>query len=259
VAATPETYVAGQLAATVLVLLAMYKLLPALPPDTQLDTGEAAENLLPRVMQYGLPFAALLALSWINSVGDRYLLKWLMDDAAVGLYAAAYSLGSRPTLMVHGVLGGFLRPLLFQAASAGDQRKVRLIFRIWLLGVISSGIAVALAMMLFGEWVAQWLLAREYRATAPLIFLWVAAAYAVFGVVQVVENGILVRGGSRALVLPSLVSALAMVLFNFVLIPKHGAVGAAQATLLAFAMSLAVLSFSMWRAPAVVAAQAPPD
>ncbi|HEX2677238.1 MAG TPA: polysaccharide biosynthesis C-terminal domain-containing protein, partial [Polyangiales bacterium] len=69
---------------------------------------------------------------------------------------------------------------------------------------------------------------------------------------QVGENRLLSKGQSRGLLGPSIAGAVANVLLNFMLIPRFGIAGAAQATTGSFLVQLVVISIALARSDRAV-------
>lgn len=205
-----------------------------------------------RVRRYGMPFAAFSVLGWLSHQADRYVLAAFASLAPVGLYAAAFSLGSRPMLLASGVLGDLLRPVLFDAENLGDRKKSERVFMVWLASNATVGLLIVAGYWLLGEWIISLLLAEEYRSGAHAILMWVSVAYTLYGLTQVFENRMFSVGASRTLLIPQIAGAAGNILFALVLVPWQGVVGAAQANALSFGIQLL---FTAWFCRRVVLSQ----
>jgi O-antigen/teichoic acid export membrane protein len=220
---------------------------PPIAEDAPTPPLETREELVRKVMTYGLPFIPLSILSWVSNLGDRYVLGTLLGAGAVGTYVAAYSLASRPIVVMSGAIGMLARPILFEAQGRGEHDKARRVYLMWLGVVLVFGAVATLALWVAAPYIADLLLAKAYRSAAPQIFPWVAAGYSFAMIAQVVENRLLSKGQSRSLLAPSIAGAVANVLLNFVLIPRFGIAGAAQATTGSFVVQLVAISIALAR------------
>src|SRR5690606_22027364 len=66
-------------------------------------------------LRYGLPLTITFALTWIISSSDRLLLGWLMDEAAVGVYAVGYDLAQQSLGLLLTIINTAAFPLAVQA------------------------------------------------------------------------------------------------------------------------------------------------
>lgn len=241
---TPVGYLAANGVATA---TAMFLFWPRKPRGTITPvadgTMETDADFTRRVLAFGLPFVPLALSSWMQNLGDRYILGSLKDYAEVGLYAAAYGIASRPMLAAGSVLTTVARPILFTYENTGQRGAARRVFLLWLAVAVAICMVAVAGIKLFGEQIALLLLAPSYRQGAPAIMTWVAIGYGLNIVIAAVESRILSHGFSRGLLVPGLVSVGVNLAMNWVLIPKLGALGAAQATAGAFA---AQLLLSVW-------------
>jgi O-antigen/teichoic acid export membrane protein len=238
------TFLVGQLVGVSLALLIFGGVLYPrdAPGDTALNARER-KAIPKKVKHYGLPFVPLSVLGWLSHQADRYVLAALMGPASVGLYVAAFSLGSRPILLANGMLADLLRPVLFEAENRNDKHKSRRVFAIWLASVVGIGLFGIAGYWILGQWVISVLLSEEYRSGAHAILMWIGAAYTLYSLILVFENRILGAGESRRLVITQAVGAIGNILFALLLVPQQGVLGAAQASAVSFGIQLLL---TMW-------------
>jgi O-antigen/teichoic acid export membrane protein len=187
-----------------------------------------------RALSYGVPFGLMSLFSWLSNLSDRYVLAMLLGPAAAGLYVAPFAIASRALALPGTALTDLFRPLLFAAASRGNEAQAAHVFHRWLLGYAALSLLGIACLAVAGQALIPLLLAREYRVSAYPIMLWIAAAYAIYGLTQVVENRILSLGRSRPLLWSIVAGAVANIALSYALVSRHGIVGAAQANCLSF-------------------------
>ncbi len=68
------------------------------------DDPIARRHLGQQIRHYARPLVPLALATWAISVADRYLIGINLDDAAVGIYVAAYALGSQPFVILQGAI-----------------------------------------------------------------------------------------------------------------------------------------------------------
>lgn len=241
-----EAFLLGQaVGAGFSVGLCGYLLWPTSRPDPVPPGHEAGRELDSWIRAYALPFVALAVLGWAASQGERYVVGGCLGADAAGIYVASYSLASRPFLVASGGITLAVRPVLFEAEAAGNRSKARRVFALWVgstavIGAVGTGL-----FWLVGPWLARIFLAPAYREGAPQLFIIVAAAHALFGVTQVIENYLLGLGRSGRLLGPSLVGAATTLALAALLVPRRGPLGAAEAKGVGFAVQLACASLAV--------------
>jgi O-antigen/teichoic acid export membrane protein len=209
-------------------------------------TVKQKQDLNRELFAYGAPFTVIAILSWIGNLGDRYVLGSCLGTAEVGIYAASFGLASRPILLMSGVVNQVLRPVLFEATSINNEKIRRKATVWWFLVVSACGFVAASLFALFGDWVADILLAKSFRPHAGAIMAWVAFGYAFFTLGQAVENQLMARYKSGRLILPQLVGGLTNLGLALYLIPRGGIIGAAQANMGSFVVQF-LATLYMWR------------
>ena len=184
-----------------------------------------------RVIRFSFPaMTAAIGQAFVIR-GDRLILGIMTGTAAVGVYGAAATFTEMLWL-----LPGAIAQLSFRRASLSrgsvQGRSVR---RLTLL--LTACFATALAAA--APWLIRILLGRGYEQAIPLSYILIAAAVpmASFQLDASVLNGLgRLRDGSRITLFGSLLLCGTCVL----LIPQHGAFGAAWASLLSYsAMGIA--------------------
>jgi len=201
---------------------------------SMLRTCERAPEFLRQARSYGAPFAPIGVLGWLANLADRYVLGALAGPAAVGRYVAPFSIASRGMGMFGGALNDIFRPALFAATNADDRAGARRIFTAWLAVRIAAAAGGVAGLALAGPLVARLLLAPAYRDGAAPILTWIAAAYGVQGVIQTLETALMARDRTGWLIGSMSVGGGLNLIFSLMLIPRCGALGAAQATTASF-------------------------
>lgn len=205
-------------------------------PVAEATSGRANTGFLGKVIAYGVPFAPMALCSWVANLADRYTVAFLLGSAAVGEYVAPFAIASRGMALANVALNDLFRPMLFDAENRREAATANRVFGTWIVASLTISLAALLFIYVAGELVARILLAKEYRAQAVGVMLWVSLAYAVFGFTQILETRLLSLGRSARLLPSMALGAIANVAFSFVLVSWNGILGAAQATFASFAV-----------------------
>ena len=190
----------------------------------QFDRG-----LLRRMNHFGLPLVPTALFLWVTNFSDRIFLAKLADTQEVGLYSVGVRIASALVLL----LTAFRLAWPAFAYSIDDDREARRTYAYVLtyLVVVTTWVATTLALL--SPWIVRWIAAPAFasssRVVGPLAFSTVA-----FAGYLVVAIGV---GRARRTQFNWVVTGAAAVVnigLNLLLIPSHGMMGAAIATIAAY-------------------------
>jgi O-antigen/teichoic acid export membrane protein len=196
--------------------------------------------LLAELAAYGLPFALTGALAAFITLSDRYILELLIGTGATGLYAASYDLVMRTLHVLMMVVAMAGSPIVLRAyETQGREAAAPFIRR---QGELLLGLAlpVAMAFILLAPAIARALLGEQFQQAARALIPWIAVATVLSGFQAFYLSlafSLPKRPLSQTWVL--FAGALLNVALNFLLIPRFGLVGAALATVAAYALIVA--------------------
>lgn len=206
------------------------------------------ELVLPSaIRRYAAPLLPLGALGWLSGLGDRYLIAGLLNLHDAGLYAAAYSLASRPFLMLSGIVELTMRPVLQNAIAAGDASLIARAKTIWLSAIFGGALLGVLAFVLMKEWVSAILLAPQYHSATNIMPV-IALGYALYNVATVYTRFCYAFDDTKAVSLITLSGVAAGFVVLFPAVGAYALAGAAAAVPTRFAIELAAAIFLARRA-----------
>ncbi len=218
-------------------------------PSLTLGTGEwlsvrarsVDTRVLKQLFEYGLPLTAAQALTVLIGNTDRLMLGWLRGEEAAGLYAVGYDLPQHSLGVLMGIVNIAALPLAIRALEDRGVLGARqqLCQNGWLLVLISVPATVGLAVL--APNIATVILGAEYREIAARLIPWVALAGLLSGF-RAFYFDLAFQLGKRTIdqMWVRLVAAGANVLLNLWWIPRMGLLGAAYASVAAFAIGLGV-------------------
>lgn len=191
--------------------------------------------LFRQLAAYALPLVPNGILQFVLHQSNRYILDHLQGEDAVGRYSFAFKLGQIPFFLV---LTPFLMvwyPFVFSIGDEGRQKELVARISVWLLALVA---ALSLGVSLLAPELARLLAGQPgFDASWPAIPL-VALGYWLWGAFQMAQTGFYVRKRTGRLPWLTGAAAAAIVAANYALIPRLGWLGAAWATVLAFALLL---------------------
>nr|WP_305888595.1 lipopolysaccharide biosynthesis protein [Methylomonas sp. SURF-2] len=208
----------------------------------------AAAALKNDVWRYALPLIPMELVFWLNGVGDRYLIGYMLSAAEVGLYAAGYTLINEAFNRGAMVLLRTFQPAYFQAFAAGNGREAFAILKWWLSAVLAMGTVGTGLVMLCRDSLSGLLLAETYHAAAGLMPA-IALGSALHALGSVLAQPLLARKNTRALLKGRLCGAVAAAVSLPLLVSVYGIQGAANANPVYFGIEMLVLALlaKPWR------------
>ena len=237
-----ESYLAGQ-SVGLLIGLVIFGFISYPKIENRQKRNPNFSEIKSKIIHYGLPFIPLAIVSWVSNLGDRYIIGNYLSLSEVGIYTAVYSIASRPFIMVGGILSGFFRPILFQHSSQKDYEKADKTFKYWISVALIVFILGFILLYTEGRFIMSLLLAKTYANKSLNIYFIIGIAYIIFNLTQILENRIFSYGTSLKIILPTSLNAISNIIFNIILIPAMGILGAAFATLGSFTIQLIAITF----------------
>lgn len=232
-------YLAGYLLAQVVFLaVAVALMLRLLAPRWPRDTGHARATL-----RLAAPMGVAELFNAIYTRTDVVLLAYLRPAAEVGHYAAAARLLDL-AVIVAVVATTPLVPVLTQRLLADREAARRLCMRVGELAVIAC-LPVALLAGVVAEPLMRALYGPAFVPAAALlpVFAWLLVATLWFMIASAIN---LATGNVRHGYWSSAVTALLNIGLNLWLIPRHGMLGAAWATVASVLFKVAVAQAYVW-------------
>lgn len=196
-------------------------------------------RLLQELAQYGLPLGATFVFSFVISTSDRYLIAWLIDEKAVGLYSAGYDLAQFSLGVLMMIVNLAAYPIIVRALEHDGIEAARgQLKRQGLLLLVIAAPATA-GFIVLADNISAVLLGTAFRVSAASILPWIACAALVGGIKAyyfdlAFQLGKSTMGQVRVVMIASLVN----IVLNLAWIPSHGLLGAAWATLAAYSVGL---------------------
>ncbi len=188
-----------------------------------------------RILALCVPLIPHTVATTVIVMADRYFLELMIGTEAVGVYTVAYLFGM--TLMLFS--DAFIKawsPWFYKVIalhSAAVDRQIVAYSYLYMLALLALGVALSLLL----SWLLPWLVSPQYQEAAPLIF-WIALGHVIFGYYQLFFP-YLVQGNCTGFVaISSSLAAVCNCALNYLLIPHYGMLGAALATIAAYAVSL---------------------
>lgn len=195
--------------------------------------------VLKQLMLYGMPLSATLALSFIVSSSDRFLIAYYLDESSAGLYAAGYDLASQVLILCMMVVNMAAYPLAVTGLEQKGLEEARVQLSRNILLLLAVAVPVTVTIMLFAPLLAKVVLGQRFHMAATPIIPWIALATLLAGL-RAYYFDLAFQLGKRTIGQLGIIAIAAVVNvgLNIVWIPIWGMIGAARATLTAYTVAL---------------------
>ncbi len=162
---------------------------------------------------------------------DQTLLKFLMNETAVGIYAVAVKL-CEIWYFIPNIISASLFPALVNARKTDEQSYFRRLGSLYRLMLVLA-IGVAIPVFVLAGFIVKFLFGPAYEsAVLPLrIYIW--SGIPIF-LMAAITQYLIAENFTRIYLLGSMLGAAVNIILNLLLIPKYGIVGSALATLFAY-------------------------
>jgi O-antigen/teichoic acid export membrane protein len=217
------------LAGLVMSILGMYYLI-----NNNLLRIKPIRIIQQKILHISLPLIPHAVGGIIISLSDRIFIERMIGVEEVGIYSIGYSFGALLSLFTDAFVKAW-NPWFFKVLSDPDaitkSRVVKYTYQyimcVFVLGGVLSFLSIIIMPLIIQE---EFIGANEY-------VLWVALGYAFHGIYKIFFPYLVLINRTTYLAFSTTLSALINLLLNYLLILKYGAVGAAYATIAAFALS----------------------
>lgn len=196
-----------------------------------LKSGGINKKLSKEMVGYSTPMIANSTAWWINSVSDRYIIIWICGIAESGIYSVASKI---PTIvdMFQGIFSQAWTLSAVKEFNSEDKNG----FFSKMYGMYNMCMTIVSSfVILLSRILAKFLYAKDFFPAWKYVpFLIIAVLFgALAGYCGAIFSAV---KDSKAFAYSTLVGAGVNVLLNFVLVKKFGALGAAIATTISYAI-----------------------
>jgi len=166
---------------------------------------------------------------------DQVMIKWFLDEASVGQYAAAVTL-SQAWYFIPGIISGSLFPAIINAKKKDEKLYRDRLQKLYDLMVVIA-LLIAIPMTFLSDVLVEFLYGSNFDQTGKVLRIHIWAGVFVFLGVSV-QKWILTENLQRIATYKLFLGMISNIVLNYLFIPKHGIVGAAFATIISQAISV---------------------
>jgi O-antigen/teichoic acid export membrane protein len=196
-------------------------------------------ELLRQALGFGLPLVPHMLGGVLLFLADRLILERLASLSDVGLYSLGYTVGTAVGLFV-GAINSAWTPIFYDTVDTQTDAP-QVLGRILTLYV--AGVAtLALTVGLFARELLIFLVAPQFQA-AHVVVPAVATGYVFQGLYFMAVTPLFQAKRTRVIPVITIVAVLVNIALLILWIPSHGILGAAYATIVAFAVQFALTAW----------------
>ncbi len=186
------------------------------------------------ILHISVPLIPHVLAGAVISMSDRLFIAQMVSLESVGLYAVGYSFGMIVMLFTDAFIKAW-SPWFYKNISEpteSKKQKIVIYTYVYILGMFILAGSIALV----AEFILPYFVDEKFYAAREFI-IWIALGYAIRGVYQIFFPYLVHISRTSFLATSTVLAALVNLALNYILIRKYGAIGAAYATLAAFAVS----------------------
>ncbi|WP_409252047.1 lipopolysaccharide biosynthesis protein [Bacillus sp. SCS-153A] len=197
------------------------------------------KEMMKEVVIYSLPFIAALSMEAIILNTDRYLIGWLMDKKAVGIYAVSYDLAKQILFLLMMIINLAAYPLVVKALETGGIKECQKQLNENTTMLLMVALPATTGMILLSVPFTDLFLGDEFQGKAASIFSLIALAILIQGFKMYYFDLAFQLGKNTKLqIWPVLAAAVLNIILNIILIPEYGISGSAYATIISYILSV---------------------
>jgi O-antigen/teichoic acid export membrane protein len=189
---------------------------------------------LREMLQFSVPILPSLFACWVMDFSDRYFLTKLSTLEQVGIY----SVGARISSMIILLVTSYQMAWAPYALSVQHREDARDRYARGLFLFLLISLAAGTAIVVFGRPILVILTHPRYYGAEKVIGLLVLATVA-YGTYLIMNIGLIITKKTSLTSISVGAGAVLNLVLNFALIPRFGMMGAAAATLISYALSVA--------------------
>lgn len=185
-----------------------------------------------KLLNFSWPLFIISILLLSNKWSDILILGWLKDSVQVGIYEVAFAVSSILTLLLNSLNYMFM-PVVSELYGEGKISEVLDIYATSTRWIFVLTLPIFAGILIFPRQILELLFGISYTAGALSLRI-VAVGFFYHTLVGPAGMILLSTGETRSFMAGTAVVTGVDILFNFLLIPEFGIVGAAIATALGF-------------------------
>jgi len=193
------------------------------------------------LLSYSWPLMFVSVMSIVLSKTDQLMLGYFIDASHVGIYRAAILVAAVLTVIVTS-LRSIVLPVLSNLLGKGNDKEFTRIFRTSTKWAFTSTLPLFVVMVLFAPHVLGLIFGPDYVVGATALSI-LAVTYFIKASLGLYSSLLKSIEKTKLILISTVLSGATNVMFNIILIPRHGMEGAAVAYLLSIILLYSLYMF----------------
>jgi O-antigen/teichoic acid export membrane protein len=189
---------------------------------------------------FGMMMTVWQFFSILLDVGDRYVLQFLRGMSEVGIYDANYRLIAGTVSLIVAPITMALHPYLMSISGTGDKARIGNVLGVIVENMLLMGFLAVGVCAIFNRDIAFILLGEGFRGGCVIMPI-VLAGTILFNIGSFAHKPFEIAMKTTPMLVLGLLSVVLNMALNFILIPIMNYIGAAVATLAAYAFYTIVI------------------
>jgi len=192
-------------------------------------------------LAYGLPTIVFGLVYWVVESSDRYMIKFFLDPTHVGIYTAAYGIG---TIMVffRTPFITVLPPYIFKLWDDKDGQRVKIYLEYSLKYYLMVALPAFFGLSALSKPILLIMSNAQFAGPGTPVVPFIALAMFFYGLCGITDLIFWLQKRTKEVSFIWGMAALVNVILNFLLIPRAGIIGAAIATLISYTLPTMICS-----------------
>lgn len=205
------------------------------------------KDIFSHLRTYGLPLAVVFVMGQVIDTSDRFLLSYLINAEAAGMYAVGYNLPLQAIMTIAGTLNLAGYPVILKSYNEQGKEVARELLEKYFQLFISLMVPTTVGLVLVGPNLIKLIIGEAFQEASLQLLPWISVAIFIFVTKAFIFDLVFhLTKKTKLIAWMAATAALLNIALNFWLIPKYGYMGAVYATITSYSVGL-VLSIILGR------------
>lgn len=206
----------------------------------RLKTFSINKELLKKMLAFSIPMIPNMVAWWVSTSADKYIIIWYLGIPISGIYGASYKIPSIMTMFTSIFTSAWTISAIENVNQKDNAQFHKTVYDFF----NAANIIVCMGLMLFSQLLARFLFKKDFFEAwhcVPMLLV----AYVFAGLGGFMASSFRAAKHTKGLLSSTLIGAITNIILNFYFIKYYGIMGAAFTTMLGFAVTFYIRSFSM--------------
>ena len=199
-------------------------------------------SFIKRIFFLWLTYATFSISFWIVNLSDRYIIVYLLGASSMGIYSAAYAIGSIPH-MISSLINFIMLVALSELYDKGEFEKVKTHLRYSAKYFFGLTIPFMIGSIFCSKELLRILSTEEISSNGWFIVPIISISYLFLGIYNLLNYILFITKKTKILAVVWIVAMPLNIILNFLIIPYYGLIGAAITTALSYFFAMCVTAF----------------